>query len=154
MSQKTSACIFRSHNLQEQLSELAFHLQCPLGFYCNRAFHSIHFSNSVIDGGRHKPSTAVAKASKRSQEHACVQTMTRGQLSLHLGTDHRHGFALGRIYFAGHDAATRLILRQLQFSKPAPRTTPQKADIISNLHERDCNGVQSARSFHDGIMRC
>lgn len=57
-----------------------------------------------------------------------------GLVTHNLGGDHCDCLALRGVDFAGHNAATRLILREIQLAEPAARTRAKEADIVGNLH--------------------
>ena len=52
-----------------------------------------------------------------------------------LNRDHRDGFALGRIYLAGHNRGAGLILRNVDFAEAAAGAGREPADVVCNLHE-------------------
>ena len=54
-------------------------------------------------------------------------------MGCHLGADHGEGLTLRGVDLAGHDAAARLILWQLQLSQPTARPAAQEADVIRHL---------------------
>ena len=51
-----------------------------------------------------------------------------------------------------HDAATRLVLRQTEFSQARAGPGPQEADIIGDLHHTDGHRVQRAAQLHQSIV--
>lgn len=53
-----------------------------------------------------------------------------------------------------HYGRTGFVLRQAQFPETAPRSAPEVPDIVCDLHERDCEGVQSSRCLDDGVVSC
>lgn len=69
-----------------------------------------------------------------------------------LGTDHGHGLALGGVDLAGHDGATRLILRELQLTQTAPGAGAKETDVIGDLHEGGGDGVEGTRGLDNGVM--
>ena len=66
-----------------------------------------------------------------------------------LNTEHNDRLALSGINLSGHDARPRLIFRKEQLPKPTPRPTPQKSDIVGNLHNTHCNGVEGAMELDE-----
>lgn len=69
-----------------------------------------------------------------------------------LGRDHRDCLALRGVDFARHDAAARLVFRETQLAEPAARTRAKEADVVSDLHQRASNDVESTVSFDKGIV--
>ena len=41
---------------------------------------------------------------------------------MHLCANHRHGFGLGRVYFAGHNRGAGFVFGELKFGKAGPRS--------------------------------
>lgn len=54
--------------------------------------------------------------------------------AMYLGADHGEGLTLRGVDLAGHDAAARLVLRQLQLSQPTARPAAQKTNVVCHLH--------------------
>ena len=75
-----------------------------------------------------------------------------GLVTHNLGGNHCDRLALCGIDFAGHDAAARLVFREIQLAEPATRTGAKETDIIGNLHQGASNDVESTVSFDEGIM--
>ncbi|WMQ73545.1 MAG: hypothetical protein GPOALKHO_000563 [Sodalis sp.] len=62
----------------------------------------------------------------------------------HLATQHGHRFALGRINFARHDGAARLVFRNTQLADSAAWTGRQPAHIVGDFHHRRRQSFQGA----------
>ena len=56
-----------------------------------------------------------------------------------LRCNHGEIFALGRVHFPRHDRRARLIFRQTDFTDSRTRTGTQHTDIVSYLHQADCD---------------
>jgi hypothetical protein len=69
-----------------------------------------------------------------------------------LGADHSQSLTLSGVDLARHDAATGLVLGQVQLTKTAARATAKVSDILSNLGERGSKGVERAVSLDNGIV--
>ncbi len=59
-----------------------------------------------------------------------------GVIAHHLNGDHGDGFALRRIYFAGHDRRSRLVFGKGEFAQAAARAGSEPANVVGNFHER------------------
>ena len=69
-----------------------------------------------------------------------------------LGADHGEGLALGGVDLAGHDAATRLVLRQVELTETATRAAAEVTDILGNLGQRAGKSVEASMSLNNGIV--
>lgn len=69
----------------------------------------------------------------------------------HLGGEHGEGLALRRIHLAGHDGATRLVLRQRQLAQAATWSGAQETNIVGDLHQADGDGVKDTMDLHHGV---
>lgn len=69
-----------------------------------------------------------------------------------LSANHGQSLALRRVHLSGHNATTRLVLRQDQLAETASGTASQVSDILGNLGEGSSQGVQAAMSLDDGIV--
>lgn len=69
-----------------------------------------------------------------------------------LSSDHRQSLALRGVDLARHDTASRLVLRQAQFTETTARARPEIPDVVRNLHERAGDDVQGAVGLDEGIM--
>lgn len=70
-----------------------------------------------------------------------------------LRRDHGQGFALGRVDLAGHDAATRLVLRQAELTQSTAGARTKVPNIVCDLHERAGDSVECAVSLDERIVR-
>ena len=70
----------------------------------------------------------------------------------HLRCHHGNGFTLGGVNLARHDAASRLVLWQTQFTQSTTRARTKEADIIGNLHEGASKNIESPVSLNKSIM--
>ena len=70
-----------------------------------------------------------------------------------LSSDHGHRLTLRGVDLARQDAASRLVLRELKFAQTTTRPGAKVPDVVSNLHQRNCHGVQGAVRFHQRIVR-
>lgn len=75
-----------------------------------------------------------------------------GLVTHNLGSDHCDCLTLCGIDFAGHDAATRFIFREVQLAEPTAGTRAEEAYIVGNLHQGASNDVESTMSFDKRIM--
>jgi hypothetical protein len=75
-----------------------------------------------------------------------------GVVAEDLGAEHGEGLALGGVDLAGHDGATGLVLGELELGKTAARTGAEEADVLGDLEERDCEGVELAVGLDDGVV--
>ena len=78
----------------------------------------------------------------------------RLMISNHLRCHHRQHFALCRVDLAGHDRASRFILRQMQFAKAGARTGAQQADVVGDFGQRDRKRIERAGHLHQPVIRC
>jgi hypothetical protein len=72
----------------------------------------------------------------------------RRLISNDLGSYHSNSFALRGIDLARHDATTRFVLGKAKLTKPASRPRAKVSNVVGYLHERACNHIQGAMSFH------
>lgn len=75
-----------------------------------------------------------------------------GLISHNLGCDHGQGLTLSGVDFAGHNAASRFILWETQFTEAASRTRAQVTNVICYFHEGAGEDIESSVSFDEGIM--
>ena len=76
-----------------------------------------------------------------------------GRLVAHdLRADHGQGLALRRVDLAWHDGAPGLVLGKTQFAKSAARARTQETNVLRDLEERACEGVEGAVGFDDGVV--
>jgi hypothetical protein len=75
-----------------------------------------------------------------------------GVVAEDLGAEHGEGLALGGVDLAGHDGATGLVLGELELGKTAARTGAEEADVLGDLEEGDCEGVELAVGLDDGVV--
>jgi hypothetical protein len=73
-------------------------------------------------------------------------------ISHYLGSDHRDGFALGRVHLPRHYAATGFVFRQAEFPKPASRAGAKESNVICDLHERTGDDIQSAMRLDESVV--
>ena len=73
-------------------------------------------------------------------------------ISHDLDGDHRDGFALGGIDFAGHDGTAGLILGNADLPDPAPGPGSQPAYIIGDLHQIGRQGFQGTAGKYIGVF--
>jgi hypothetical protein len=80
-----------------------------------------------------------------------------------LSADHSHGLTLCGIHLPWHNTRTnhqptlpnvlpRFIFGDTDFAETAAGTRSEIADIIGNLHETACEGVELTRGLDDGIV--
>ena len=75
-----------------------------------------------------------------------------GLVTEYLGADHGEGLALCGVDLAGHDGRTGLVLGQLQLTKTASGSGTEEADVLGDLEEGGCEGVELAMGLDDGIV--
>lgn len=75
-----------------------------------------------------------------------------GLVAHHLSSDHSHGLALRGIDFTGHDTAARFVLGEHQFAEATARTRAKESNVISDLHQRASNDIQSTMSLDKGVV--
>ena len=86
-----------------------------------------------------------------------------GVVSHDLSADHGHRLALRRIHLARHNTRTTInassptflpwfVFGDADFAETAAGAGCEIADIIGNLHEAACEGVELSGSLDDGIM--
>lgn len=75
-----------------------------------------------------------------------------GVVAEDLGAEHGEGLALGGVDLAGHDGATGLVLGELELGKTAARTGAEETDVLGDLEEGDCEGVELAVGLDDGVV--
>ena len=75
-----------------------------------------------------------------------------GVVAEDLGAEHGEGLALGGVDLAGHDGATGLVLGELELSKTAAGTGAEETDVLGDLEEGDCEGVELAVGLDDGVV--
>jgi hypothetical protein len=63
----------------------------------------------------------------------------------HLGADHGHRLALGRVDLARHDRRARLVLRQMTVRRCRARARAQQADVVGDLEQAGGQRVERAR---------
>ena len=71
----------------------------------------------------------------------------------HLGGDHRHGLALGRVDLARHDGRARLVLGDDQLADAVTRTRRVPTHVVRDLHEGVGQDAQRARNQHQRVVR-
>lgn len=71
----------------------------------------------------------------------------------HLGGDHGHGLALGRVDLARHDGRARLVLGDDQLADAVTRTGGVPAHVVRDLHEGVGQDAQRARNQHQRVVR-
>ena len=77
-----------------------------------------------------------------------------GVVAHDLRSDHSERLALRRVDLAWHDRATRLVLGKRKLAKAAARAGTKVSNVISNLHEADCDSVERAARLDDSVVRC
>ena len=85
-------------------------------------------------------------ALRTSETNGCIITE-------HLGRDHGHGLALGRVDLTGHDGRTGLILGNNQLANAVARAGGIPAHIVGNLHQRISQNAQRARDQDESVVR-
>jgi len=75
-----------------------------------------------------------------------------GVVAEHLGAEHSEGLALGGVDLAGHDGATGLVLGELELGKTAARTRAEETNVLSDLEEGNCEGVELAVGLNNGVV--
>ena len=69
----------------------------------------------------------------------------------HAARHHHDAFANDRVDLAGHDAAAGLRSREHEFSKSAAWPTTKPANVIGDLAQTDCDGLEHATCFHHAV---
>ena len=70
----------------------------------------------------------------------------------HLGADHRHGFALGRIDLARHDRTAGLIGRQQEFPQASAWPTGEKTNVIGYFQQADRQAAQLSHGLNQAVV--
>ena len=70
----------------------------------------------------------------------------------HLRANHHQGFAHDRVHLARHDRAARLRRRKLNLTNAAARTTPQPANVISDLKKTHRDRFQIPARFDNCVL--
>lgn len=65
-----------------------------------------------------------------------------------LGSYHGNSFTLCGINLSRHDATTRFVLGQAKLAKPTSGPGAKIPNVVGYLHERACDHIQGAMSFH------
>ncbi len=76
----------------------------------------------------------------------------RGVVAHHVHADHRHRLGLRRVHLARHDAAPRLVLRQVQLADAAARAAAEQAHVARDLEARDGQGAQRAAGRDERLV--
>ena len=82
----------------------------------------------------------------------CACDADSGLVAHDLCGHHREGLALSRVNFAGHNAATGLVLGQAKLTETTARSRTEIPNVVGDLHERACNGVEGTMGLDEGIV--
>ena len=69
-----------------------------------------------------------------------------------LAAEHGQALALGRVDLSGHDGRTGLVLGKIKLTKTAARTGAEETDVLGDLEEGGCDGVELAVGLDDGVV--
>jgi hypothetical protein len=75
-----------------------------------------------------------------------------GLVAHYLSCDHSHSLALRGIDLTRHDTAARFVLGENQFTEATARTRAKESNVISDLHQRASDDIQSTMSFGKGVV--
>lgn len=70
----------------------------------------------------------------------------------YLSGDHSHSLALCGVHLTRHDTAAWLILWKTEFTEATARTGAKEPNVISDLHQRARDDIQSTMSLNKGIV--
>lgn len=75
-----------------------------------------------------------------------------GLVTEDLAAKHSHALALSRVDLSRHDGRTGLVLGKAEFTKTAARSGTKETNVLSDLEERSCDGVELTVGLDDGIV--